>query len=109
MGVVRTADVFFVLSNSEVLVMFVTSDCEHPTSNISERNKIRKVEGSEWRNTNVGISVDLREVFRKKYSFDVFIIETKTSDGFHGTVQTTWFQIQEILHFFFQIFNETKI
>jgi hypothetical protein len=45
MGFVRTADVVFVISDSEVLVMFVILDHENPTRNISERNKIIK---SEW-------------------------------------------------------------
>jgi hypothetical protein len=45
MRFVRRADVVFVLSDSEVLVMFVTLDHENPTINISERNKIIK---SQW-------------------------------------------------------------
>jgi len=39
---VRTADVVSVVSDSEVLVMFVSLDREDPTRNISERNKIIK-------------------------------------------------------------------
>ena len=35
----------FVMSGSEVMVMFVTLDHENPKINISERNKIIK---SEW-------------------------------------------------------------
>jgi hypothetical protein len=42
---VRTADVVFVVSDSEVLVIFVILDHKNPTRNISERNKIVK---SEW-------------------------------------------------------------
>jgi hypothetical protein len=42
MGFVRTADVIFVVSDNDVLIMSVTLDHEDPTRNISGSYKIIK-------------------------------------------------------------------
>jgi len=99
------------VSDSEVLVIFVTPDGEGTARNISEWRKImyRRRYGKESKgNRKYSISIYLRELFTPKYKLNVLNSEQNISEGLQATIVIKVYEIQNLIQFLCRMLHETK-